>query len=259
MNIISDADLLLFHYRDGLEPARLAQIEDELLFDAALRGRLAALRETLTHVAADWPSIDPAADLEARVWARLQPTLPPRKVKLSRWRRLTSWMDVPPAPRLVFASLMAAALALGYLLGRQTEPTVAAPAMVGANLLADDASSRVLAAYLSNHLQRAERAMLVASNSPQDGAAATNLAKNLLDSNRLYALAAERAGKPALGQFLRELEPVLIELASEGDVISPALGKEIRRRDLAFRTRAAAALARQNVAQPDLGDGTQSL
>jgi len=249
---ISDADLLLFHYRDGLDPERLAQIEDELLFDATLRGRLAALRETLTQVGAEWPRSEPAADLEARVWARLQPALPPRSAPVTPWQRLHAWLSMPSAPRLLFASLIGAALALGFLLGRQTEAPATAPA--SATLLADDASSRVLAAYLSNHLQSAERALLVASNSPQDGAAAADLASALLDSNRLYALAAERAGKPALGQFLRELEPVLIELASEGNVITPALGAEIRRRDLAFRSRAAAALARQS-----LGDRTQSL
>ncbi len=256
MNTVSDADLLLFHYRDGLDSGRFAQIEDELLFDSALRGRLAALREILTQVGAEWPQIEPAADLGSRVWARLQPALPQRSSRRSWWQRLTAWISLPPAPRLVFASLLGAALALGFLLGRQTDPVATATTTA---LLADDASSRVLAAYLSRHLQGAERALLVASNSPQDGAAAAELASGLLDSNRVYALAAERAGKPALGQFLRELEPVLIELASEGSVVTPALGEEIRRRDLAFRSRAAAALARQNVGDQAHNGSTQSL
>jgi hypothetical protein len=251
MNMISDAELLLFHYRDGLAAERVAQIEDELLFDAELRGRLAALRETLTQVGADWPQVEADADLEARVWARLQPALRPRAQSRSPWQRLSAWLLHPPARPLVFASLLGVALTLGFLLGRQVEPMPTAPA---AALLADDASARVLAAYLSRHLQNTERALLVASNSPQDAAIAADLAASLLDSNRLYALAAERAGKPALGQFLRELEPILIEIASDEAGAGPALGEEIRRRDLTFRTRAAAALAGHN---PD--SGTHSL
>jgi hypothetical protein len=56
--------------------------------------------------------------------------------------------------------------------------------------------------------------------------------------------------KPALGQFLRELEPVLIELSNEQGAIAPALGDHIRRRDLTFKARAAAALARNELAAP---------
>ena len=98
-------------------------------------------------------------------------------------------------------------------------------------------------------LAKAQRAELLASDE-QLGRAASELAESLLDSNRLYAMAAERAGKPALGQFLRELEPLLIELANEEGAIEPALGEEIRSRDLAFKTRAAAALTRQEAAAP---------
>jgi hypothetical protein len=146
---------------------------------------------------------------------------------------------------VAFATLLLAALVLGYVIGqRQT----VAPVPDHASLLADDASARVLAAYLSAHLEDTERALLVAQNSPQDGVAAQRLALGLLDSHRVYAAAAERAGKPALAQFLRELEPVLIELSNEEGAVAPALGDEIRDRDLAFKTRVAAALARNEFA-----------
>lgn len=243
---ISDEDLVLFHYRDELPRERMEEIEEALFYDAGLRLRLAALRETLSAATEAWPQPEADAGLEARVWERLAPALP-RRVRAPAaptWLDWRSWFSYPRNSQIAFASMLLAALGIGYLLGRP------APMPADDPLLAQDASRRVLAAYLAAHLEDTERALLVASNSPDDGAAASELASSLLDTNRLYALAAERAGKPALGQFLRELEPVLIELANEEGSIDPALGDEIRNRDLTFKTRAAAALARNDAAPP---------
>lgn len=238
MSLVSDRELVLFHYRDGLEPARLHEIEDVLFFDAELRLRLAALRETLAATAEAWPLSEPDADFEQRIWQRVMPAIGSRAISPSWRRRWLAWIEpLRPAP-VAFAGLVLAALAIGFLLGQQRNEH--APA-VPATLLAEDASSRVLRAYLAAHLQDTERALLVASHSPGDGESAQQLAADLLESNRLFAVAAERAGKRALGQFLRELEPVLIELSNEDGTVAPALGDEIRQRDLAFKTRAAAA------------------
>ena len=244
MQPISDEDLVLFHYRDELPRERMQEIEDALFYDAGLRLRLAALRETLSATSEGWPQPEADAGLEARVWERLAPALPKRVTEAApSWLDWRSWFSFPRNSQIAFASLLLAAVGIGYLLGRPAAP----PRDV---LLAEDASRRVLATYLAAHLENTERALLVASNSPDDGDAASELAASLLDTNRLYALAAERAGKPALGQFLRELEPVLIELANEDGAIAPGLGDEIRRRDLTFKTRAAAALARNDAAPP---------
>lgn len=244
MHPVSDEDLVLFHYRDQLSRERMQEIEDALFYDAGLRLRLAALRETLSAAGDAWPQPEADAGLEARVWERLAPALPKRRTQQEpSWLDWRSWFTFPRNSRIAFASIVLAAVGIGYLLGRPAAPPRDA-------LLAEDASRRVLAAYLAAHLENTERALMVASNSPADGAAASELAESLLDTNRLYALAAERAGKPALGQFLRELEPVLIELANEDGAIEPALGDEIRRRDLTFKTRAAAALARNDAAPP---------
>lgn len=240
---ISDEDLVLFHYRDELSRGRMDEIEEALFYDAGLRLRLAALRETLAATAEAWPRPEADAGLEARVWERLAPALPARiEAEKPSWRDWRNWFSAPFNTRIAFASMLLAALGIGYLLGRP------AGVPAGDRLLAQDASRRVLGAYLAAHLEDTERALMVAANSPGDGAAASELAATLLDGNRLYALAAERAGKPQLGQFLRELEPVLIELANEEGAIEPALGDEIRRRDLTFKTRAAAVLARNDAA-----------
>lgn len=252
MKPIHDDDLLLYHYRDGLDAERSREIEDALFYDAELRLRLAALRETLARTGEAWPTDEPDASFDERIWARLQPALPPRVATPGLIGRLRQWIEPLRPAQVAFASLLLATLGVGYLIGQRSAPVSAPEASV--SLLADDASTRVLSAYLGAHLQQTERALLVAANSPQDSEAARELASSLLDSHRLYAAAADRAGKPALARFLREVEPVLIELANEQGAITPALGEEIRERDLAFKSRAAAALARR-----ELASNTQSL
>jgi hypothetical protein len=251
MNPVSDQELLLFHYRDGMDAGRVREIEDQLFFDAELRLRLARMRELLAAVSAAPIAVthESDAELSARLWSRIEPALAARPSQESLAQRVWRSLDVLRAPQFAVTSALLVALAVGYLLGQNEAPLAPRSA---APLLADDASARVLASYLASHLDDAERALLVASHSPSDAPAASALAQSLLDSNRLYAMAAERAGKPALGQFLRELEPVLIELANEQGVIAPALAEEIERRDLTFKTRAAAALARNEFAAPPL-------
>lgn len=244
MTVVSDQDLLLFHCRDGLDSNRLAEIEDALFLDASLRQRLAALRELLSAAGESWRMDEADAGLEARVWARLEPALPRRQTtyRTSFWRNLLSalWQ-----PRLGFAAMLMIALAVGFLLGQRPAADVE---LADQRLLAADASSRVLASYMAAHLRDTERAFLVAVNSPGGADAAPDVAATLLESNRLYAIAAQRGGRPALAQYLREIEPVLIELANAEGSITPALSAEIRQRDLAFKSRAAAVVAQQTIA-----------
>lgn len=248
MSMISDRELVQFHYADGLPTARTAQIQQALVFDAELRLRLADLRESLAVIGDAWTSPEADAQLETRLWQRLQPQLEPRRASPGLRARLAAWVEpLRPAP-LAFASLLGMAVVLGYSIGRQQTPPPGG--VTSAPLLAEDASARVLASYLGAHLHDAERALLVASNSPDDAATAQSLARSLLDSNQMYALAAERAGKPALAQFLRELEPVLIELSNEDGRIAAGLGEQIRERDLAFKSRAAAVMAQRDFASP---------
>ena len=117
------------------------------------------------------------------------------------------------------------------------------PAALTASL-SDDGGQRVLAAHLSQHLSQTERLLRVAKNGDDVDLGA--LAGSLIEGNRLYAAAAERAGKPVLAQFLIELEPVLLELANDdadGGLGGARLAQEqIRSRDLLYRLQALEAL-----------------
>jgi hypothetical protein len=173
MNPISDEDLVLYHYQDGLDAAALAEIAAALDASAELRARYASIGQTLARVDA-LPVPEPDRDFNARLWRRLEPRLQARVVApRTPWLdRLREWLS---PPRLAFAGAacaLALAVGIGFYAGRQTAPE--APAVASA----DAAAARVLDAYVAGHLRATEGVLMTASNS--DSA-------TLLDSNRELA------------------------------------------------------------------------
>ena len=53
MNTISDDDLVLYHYRDGLDATRLDEIRDTLVASQALRDRLASIVRQFVQILTD--------------------------------------------------------------------------------------------------------------------------------------------------------------------------------------------------------------
>lgn len=234
---IDEQELLLHHWGDpALDPLRQREIRAALAADPALRARL---RELVAGLEAELQVLAPPElprDYEARLWSRLQPRLEARQASRARnaWTAVRDWLAGPGVPRLAFAAMLVLALGVGVYVGRGQAPAVA---------LSDDGAQRLLGAYLSAHLQSTERVMLVAANSPDERETTQALARDLVSSNRLYASAAQRAGRPQLAAFLRQIEPVLLELARGDD--PAATGARIRDEDLPFKARAAAAMARR--------------
>lgn len=234
---IDEQELLLHHWGDpALDPLRQREIRAALAADPALRARL---RELVAGLEAELQVLAPPElprDYEARLWSRLQPRLEARQASRARnaWTAVCDWLAGPGVPRLAFAAMLVLALGVGVYVGRGQAPAVA---------LSDDGAQRLLGAYLSAHLQSTERVMLVAANSPEERETTQALARDLVSSNRLYAAAAQRAGRPQLAAFLRQIEPVLLELARGDD--PAATGARIRDEDLPFKARAAAAMARR--------------
>ena len=70
MNTISDNDLILYFYRDGLDAARISEIDDALFASPDLRARYTRLQQMLHAVDAD-PAPEPDAQFNERVWQRL--------------------------------------------------------------------------------------------------------------------------------------------------------------------------------------------
>ena len=154
--------------------------------------------------------------------------------------RLQAWLS---PPRLAFAGAacaLALAVGVGFYAGRHSAPETSTVA----SAQADAAAARVLDAYVAEHLRATEGVLMTASNSDSTTLLDSNreLAASLVESNRLYALAAARAGNTQLADFLRQLEPVLISLANQpaSPSIEPAQGLRdyLRSTDLLFQVRA---------------------
>lgn len=238
---ISDEDLILYYYDDGLEPAERAAIAGALSGSPELRARLAALEAVLAAAdGAPLPPPDPG--LRDRLWSRLEPQLraaaaphPPRTARrtqaAARPRRLAAWSA---------AALLALAVGVGFIAGRHSAPEVDAQAQART----DAAALRVLEAYVAAHLRSTEGVLLTAGNGGEAGVLDGNraLAASLVESNRLYARAAERAGDAALADFLQRLEPVLLSLANQTPAATvesdEGLRDYLRETDLLFQVRA---------------------
>jgi hypothetical protein len=242
MNPITDDDLVLYRYRDGLDAARIAQIAAALAESPALRERYAAIERAIAHF--DNQDIEPDPDVGSRLWRRLSPQLEEAGLVVSPSRgmqdRLRTWL-APPQARFAFAvaATVLVAIGVGFVVGRQS---VTAPPQVASNEV-ETAAARVLEAYVAANLRATEGVLLTASNSGDASLLEGNreLAQSLVESNRLYALAAARAGNTQLAAFLRQLEPVLLSLANQTGTATIQSSEDLRHfldsTDLLFQVR----------------------
>ncbi len=245
MHAINDNELILFHYRDGLDPARHAEIEAALAASVTLRERHEGLCRLLGEV--DMQAPEPPANFEQRLWARFDQRIEDAGVTPSG----SSWLDslrqrlsIGSAPRLAwagaFATMLVIALGIGFFAGRNNvpEPIASVPGQ------SPSMATRVLDSYVAGHLRATEGLLLTAVNDESGDLLKGNqeLAENLVESNRLYAVAAARSGNTRLADFLRQLEPVLIEMANRPDsgTIESRQGLRdyLRDTDLLFQVRA---------------------
>lgn len=247
MQAINDNELILFHYRDGLNPARLAEIETAMTTSDALRDRYARLCALLGDV--DMAAPEPSANFEQRLWARLDQRMAVGAASSVRnhrpwFARLREFSVLISAPRMAWvgglAAILMIALAVGFLAGRSSAPA----SITAVNENAPTMASRLLDSYVAGHLRATEGLLLTAVNDDGGSLFEGNqaLAENLVESNRLYAIAAARAGNTRLADFLHQLEPVLIEMANRPSSASvenrEGLRNFLRDTDLLFQVRA---------------------
>ncbi|RDZ27417.1 hypothetical protein [Lysobacter silvisoli] len=251
---ISDDDLILYHYRDGLPPERLREIAAALAASPELAQRYTQLRRVLAAAdAAALPPYDP--NLEARLWQRLQPRLQAESARAGNVVPLPTRALPPRAKRwrhwdagLAAAAVLGVAAYLPFALNRDAiQPQM--PALTQAPQRApepasSERASRVLDAYVAGHLRSTEGVLLSVVNNQGGALAAVDpeYARELADDNRLYAEAAAQRGDRALAGFLRSLEPTLIELANRGPDAGieqdKALRDYVEGNDLVFQLRA---------------------
>jgi len=201
--MINDDELLLYHYRE-LDAADRARIGTALSAQPELARRLQALVVRL----------DAAAAI---------PEVPVPAQAMQRWRmaldRATTETRVQQVPRrssmpLLWQAAAAAVtvFALLFSIQRLMQPT--GPVARGETSRGMESPHGDASAYehgLKFHLASTERRLAeLGEASPEERA---RLVDTIIGQNRMYALAAERAGEPRLARVLRAFNPILEDLA----------------------------------------------
>jgi hypothetical protein len=197
--MISDDDLLLYYYRDGLDPAERARIATALAKHPELAQRLHRLVAQL-DTAAEMPEVPVPAHVQQRWQAAVMARS--RARPSFRWQALaatvallaillTVWVSMKPAPDQV----------AGDAPSTSPRATGTAPETV--------AYERGLRWHLANTEQRLAK---LDSAQPDERA---RLIEAIIEQNRMYALAADRANEPQLARVLRAFTPILESLTDE--------------------------------------------
>lgn len=219
---ISDEDLLLFHYRDGLDAAQSARIERALQADPTLAQRYSQLCAELELLRPSGPQLAPdaarsrwlvALQRQARLEASAaEPSSP--AVRL-RGRSLLPWLG-PALAALVFMSF---GIGLGRWIdsrpGSRIEHQLvgAAPSGTAASSFAGGPSGTPLIRGVGSHF--ASTSVVLDELQSGDPARRDDLLAESIARNRMYTAAAEAQGDAALARVLRAFDVALSALAAD--------------------------------------------
>jgi anti-sigma factor RsiW len=218
MRHYSEDELILYRYGEGRHRER---VDEHLQACDACASTYRSIAGTLATVGElDIPERDDRYGLE--VWQRIRHRLP---VQEAPW-----WMAwYRPALAGAIAALIVAAFVAGRFWSRPT-PEPSAPVEANETLPAD-AGERVRLAAIGDHLERSGRVLLDLVNTDGlhvDVSGQQAWASDLIDANRLYRHAAERAGEDGIASVLDELERNLLEIVHGPSTLTPAELEAVR-------------------------------
>ena len=204
--MITDDQLLLYYYRDGLEPDERARIGAALAAQPELAQRLHRLVARLDAVSATM-----AADVPQKYQQRWQAALESAARGGSRAGTMQRARFSPPVLFAAAAILAAVAFAVMFQFrGDALNPP--APLTAANHPAAPGGQASAYEAGLKVHLASTERQLAsLRDATPEERA---KLIDTIIGQNQMYALAAERAGEPQLARVLRAFTPVLEDVAS---------------------------------------------
>ena len=228
----SEEELVLYHYAETGGPPQ-----------AALAGHLATCESCRTHYqrlesvlkAADMVEVpEPGEDFEAEVWRRLVPRLEPAP-PVTLWQRFFAGIRASRFLMPAGATVLAAALVVGaFLAGRFWPGGVRPRQEAQVQPVSAQSRDRILLVAVGDHLERSQMVLVeLVNTNPQrtvDISAERQRAEDLVASNRLYRLTAERAGETGVANLLDELERTLIEIAHSPSKLSSPEFEDLRRR-----------------------------
>lgn len=203
--MISDDELILYYYRDGLDAADRARIGEALSQSPELAQRLHRLVSRLDAAAAI-PEVPVPEKAQQRWRAALEQAAQGQTTrKPSKNRNLFT----TSAPWLAAAAAVLVAIA-GVLQYNRQPPAQIAQGTPPPAPSPTSAYERGLA----THLAATEQQLVSLEKATPEQRA--QLVDTIVEQNRIYALAAERAGEPQLARVLRAFSPVLESLKTEG-------------------------------------------
>ena len=233
MQHLTDDDLVL-HYYGELDSAAETQAMTHLSSCETCHRSYVRLQRVMAAIdSMPVPAVGEAFD--RTVWARLEPSLSPRRGWLS-------WLVLSPG-NLAWAAAVLVLVAGAFFAGRMTPHRHPNDPQT---VTADQIREGVLLVDVGEHLDRSQTMLveLVNADPDNDGADLTaerEHAEELLAANRLYRQTATNTGDVGLTQLLDELERLLVELAASPDKL-PAVDLErvqqrITAKDLLFKVR----------------------
>jgi hypothetical protein len=209
--MISDNDLLLYHYGDGLDAGERDRIAVALKSQPALLARLQALVQQLDAAAAT-PELPVPMHIQQR-WRTAIERAPGESDAHGGSRAwIFSWRPVAVAAVLIVLVTLGVQLAINT-------PRVDEPRVADQKSAVPQATERV--AMPANeeggvrwHLASTQHQLSDLQQATGDERAV--LITTVIAQNQLYALAAERAGDLRLARALRSFTPILEALSDDG-------------------------------------------
>jgi hypothetical protein len=203
--MITDEELILYYYRDGLEAEERARIGTALAEQPELAQRLQKLVNRLDAAAAI-PEVPVPAEAMQRWKTALDQATQQKVVELQPARKRF-------APMTWLAAAATLVIAIAAIITLRPQPTQPQP-IAEVEPPAEEASSSAYERGLKSHLASTERQLAsLESATPEERA---RLVAIIIEQNRIYALAAERAGEPQLARVLRAFTPILENLQQGG-------------------------------------------
>lgn len=223
MKHLSEEQIVLHCYGDAEEPA---EINRHLSECTECQRRFAEIQSLLRQIEpVEVP--EPPAVFEERTWLRLRERLPQKR------RNFPEWMFGPiSVQRWAVGAVAVLVIAVAFLAGRfwpngtHSDTAVNSPAT---NSPVDP--QRVVLVAVGDHLERSQMLLVEVMNAdPGTLADEQKEARDLLDTNYLYAASAQRAGDPRVARLLDELGRTLVEIANSPSQMSDADLRQIRGR-----------------------------
>ena len=214
--MISDDELLLYYYRDGLDAAERARIGTALAQQPELAQRLHRLVAQLDTVA-ETPEVPVPPHIEQR-WqnalARAATAATPAATRTgSRFRSAFRWQTMALAATVAALAVLVTIQVSMQSREDRTRASNDVPPPATQAAAVDTPEGAAYERGLKWHLANTEQRLAsLDSAKPEERA---RLIEAILEQNRMYALAAERANEPDLARVLRAFTPILETLQAE--------------------------------------------